>query len=174
MERRVELNDPCAIYTLGRHYNLAGLGLSQDDTKAANLVNRAADLGLCDAHFRIARAYQSGEGVEFGDGVEQDLGKALYHFKHAALRGHELARHMLGIYDIAIKRSSMKHFMIAARSGFEPSLKNVGEGYKAGHITKDEYASTLRAYQQSIDEMKSEQRTKVIELSDEELKRWSI
>ena len=54
----------------------------------------------------------------------------------------------------------MKHFMIAAKAGFDLSLKEVGEGYKRGHVTKDEYAQTLRAYKASQDEMKSEQRTK--------------
>ena len=51
-----------------------------------------------------------------------------------------------------------KHFMIAARSGYDASLKKVGEGYKAGHVIKEDYASTLRAYHSSLQEMKSEQR----------------
>ena len=54
----------------------------------------------------------------------------------------------------------MKHFMIAARAGFDDSLKAVGLGYKRGDVSKDEYAQTLRAYKDSQDEMKSEQRTK--------------
>jgi hypothetical protein len=54
----------------------------------------------------------------------------------------------------------MKHYMIAARGGLDNSLKKVGEGYKAGHVTKDEYARTLRAHKQATEEMKSEQRTK--------------
>ena len=61
---------------------------------------------------------------------------------------------------------AMKHFMIAARSGYDESLKKVGEGYKAGHVTKDDYTKSLRAYQCSIDEMKSEGRTKAIEFFD--------
>ena len=50
--------------------------------------------------------------------------------------------------------------MIAANSGCHKSLKSVGEGYKEGLVTKDEYAKTLRACKDSIDEMKSEQRIK--------------
>jgi len=53
----------------------------------------------------------------------------------------------------------MKHFMIAARAGCDTSLKEVGEGYKVGHVTKDEYARTLRAYQETSIEMKSTQRS---------------
>ena len=36
----------------------------------------------------------------------------------------------------------------------------VKEGYTHGHITKDEYANTLQAYQKIQDEMKSEARDK--------------
>ena len=57
-----------------------------------------------------------------------------------------------------------KHFMIAARAGFEESLKVIGQGYKHGLVTKDEYASTLRAYQVSVNEMKSEERTKAAKI----------
>jgi len=35
---------------------------------------------------------------------------------------------------------------------------HVSEGYTDGHVTKDEYANTLRAHRASQDEMKSEQR----------------
>ena len=107
--------------------------------------------------------------VESGDGVEQHVGKAFHHYKLATIGGDEKARHNLGLieaynrdYDIA-----MKHFMIAARSGNEESLKAVGAGYKQKHVTKDEYAMTLRAHQHSCDEMKSEQRMKATKLSDQ-------
>ena len=36
---------------------------------------------------------------------------------------------------------AMKHFIIAAKSGFGDSLKEVGDGCKAGHVTKAEYAA---------------------------------
>ena len=36
----------------------------------------------------------------------------------------------------------------------------VTKGFRSGHITKDEYANTLRAYQKSVDEMKSGARDK--------------
>ena len=52
--------------------------------------------------------------------------------------------------------------MIAARTGDKESLDTVKEGYVAGHVTKDEYANTLRGYQQSQDEMKSEVRDKAL------------
>ena len=92
----------------------------------------------------------------------KDKKKAIQQYKLAAIGGHEGARHSLGAKegnDGNMERA-YKHFMIAARGGNNDSLKKVGEGYKAGYVPKDEYASTLRAYQVSVDEMKSEQRTK--------------
>ena len=52
----------------------------------------------------------------------------------------------------------MKHYIVAARAGCDLSLKSVGEGYKAGHVTKDDYATTLRTHRHIRDEMKSKQR----------------
>jgi hypothetical protein len=48
--------------------------------------------------------------------------------------------------------------MISANDGFDLSMKQVQEGYKSGVVTKDDYAKTTRAYRNSIDEMKSDDR----------------
>ena len=82
--------------------------------------------------------------------------------KLAAIGGNEVARHNLGLCDYYARNidRAMKHFMIGAKSGSDRSLKKVGEGYKKGCITKDEYASTLRIYQQTVDQMKSVSREK--------------
>ena len=117
-------------------------------------MSRAAELGSINAHNYLSHPYMA------GDGVENNEEKAVHHYKLAAIGGHEAARHCLGMWEG--KNGNMelacKHFMIAARSGFDDSLKKVGEGYKAGFVTKDDYAKTLRAYQVSMNEMKNEQR----------------
>ena len=80
-----------------------------------------------------------------------------------------MARHALGMIEFEsgnIDRA-MKHFIIAARSGHEKSLKCVGIGYKQGLVTKDDYATTLREYQIIRNEMKSDQRTKAAEYEAE-------
>ena len=51
---------------------------------------------------------------------------------------------------------AFKHYILAARAGYKQSLDVVKKGYMNGMITKDEYANTLRAYQQRLDEMKSD------------------
>ena len=48
--------------------------------------------------------------------------------------------------------------IIAAKAGDKESLQYVQRGFKGGIVTKDEYESTLRAYQQRSDEMKNDMR----------------
>ena len=57
---------------------------------------------------------------------------------------------------------AMKHYMIASKSkaGNESSLV-IKQGFMRGHVTKDEYANTLRTYQKIQDGMNSDTRDKV-------------
>ena len=55
---------------------------------------------------------------------------------------------------------AFRHLILAACTGYTHSLDAVKEGYMNGHVTKEEYANTLREYQKSQDEMKSEARDK--------------
>ena len=153
--KRANANDPSGFFVLGGIYRRGG-ELSQDATKSFEMMNKAAELGLPMAHYNVYVAYLTGYGVE------RDLDKAVRHLMLAAIGGDEVARHKLGIQEAQLgnMNRAMKHFMIAARSGYDDALKEVGEGYKAGHVTKDEYANTLRAHQNSRNEMKSEQRSR--------------
>ena len=160
---RVKLNDAAAFLRLGNGYGYTLWGLPLDRNKAFELYKRGAELGSIEAHDQISKAYKNG----FGEGIKWDMDKAQYHMEMAAKGGHEVARHNLGLINKSFYGSSdrvMKHFMISASAGFEKSLKEVGEGYKAGHVTKDEYAKTLHAYQNTREEMKSVQRAKVAAL----------
>ena len=156
LEKRMKLNDAEAVYLMALFYNNGSFGLSKDSVKAIELWNKAADLGSVSAH------YSSGIMYNVGDGVKKNVCKSMYHWKLAAIGGHEMARHNLGCiqYNIGVMDRAMKHFLIAARAGLDEALKEVGKGYKAGHVTKDEYANALRAHQKTRDEMKSEQRDK--------------
>ena len=168
LKQRIKSNedDAEAFLRLGNGYNYELWGLKRDRDKAFELYSQAAKLGSVQAHDQIAKAHKNGF-VPGHDGANWDMDKAQYHMELAAMGGHEAARHNLGLMEKQFYGSSehaMKHFMIAASSGFELSLKEVGEGYKAGHVSKEDYTKTLRAYQNTREEMKSEQRTKVLEL----------
>lgn len=49
-------------------------------------------------------------------------------------------------------------FKIAARAGYKPDLDHLQAGYLKVLVTKDEYEETLRAYHESVVEMKSDKR----------------
>ena len=154
LKKRIKLNDANAFYMLAGEYEYGGLGLPKDSKKSLESTINGAKLGSLDAHSALGDAY-----IE-GSGVGKNMKKAIHHYKVAAIGGHEMARHNLGVLEQRKnKHKAMKHYIIAARCGYDDSLKQVGEGYKAGLVTKEEYANTLRAYQASLDEMKSEQRS---------------
>ena len=104
-------------------------------------------------------------------GVQQNKEKALHHWQLAAIGGDEDASYMLGMIEedngytnlaekLSNMKRAMKHFLIAARAGHDGSLEKVGEGFKAGLVTKDDYSLALREFKDSQDAMKSEQRSK--------------
>ena len=152
-KKRVEMNDANSFYMLGGWYLNGDNGLLQSHRKAFELFQRGAGLGSIKAHYHLAKSYHTGEGVE------SDEEKSKHHLMLAAMGGFEHARHMLGVYEHqnGNMERAMKHYMIAARCGYDDALEDIHEGYKAGHVTKEEYASTLRAHK-AAEGMKSEQR----------------
>ena len=63
----------------------------------------------------------------------------------------------------------MKHLIISAKSGDDRSLDGVKKGYMSGHVTKEQYANTLREYQNTQDEMKSDSRDKALAARNERM-----
>jgi len=76
--------------------------------------------------------------------------------------GCAVSRHNLGSVESGDgnRDRALKHWMIVARAGCRESLDCVKEGYVKGHVTKEDFAKSLRAHQKSVDEMKSENRDK--------------
>ena len=91
-----------------------------------------------------------------------DIKKAKHYFELAAMNGCVLARYILGCSEgqTGNHHRGAKHFILAARAGHDKALGMVKQGFMGGIVGKDEYANTLRAYQKSKDEMKSEARDK--------------
>jgi TPR repeat protein len=153
MKKRVEANDALAMYHLGTYYRLGTMGLRQDKAKALELYRKSAKLEQNFAH-NLSVCYQN------GDIVEKDTRKATYHRQLGAMAGNGKARYNLGCaeYIAGNMDRAYKHWMISANDGYDSSMKAVQEGYKSGHVTKDDNAKTTRAYGNSIDEMKSDDR----------------
>ena len=154
LKKRAEANDAQAMNNLGDYYLLGTMGLRQDHEKALELYHKSAKLGNYIAHFNLSLCYQD------GDIVEKDTKKTTYHRQLAAMAGNVHARYNLGCAEgnAGNMDRACKHWMILANEGCDSSMKLVQEGYKSGFVTKGDYAKTIRAYGNSIDEMKSDDR----------------
>ena len=145
-----------AFGALGGCYFNGTHGIPRDERKATELWLKAGELGCAETYYNLGNSYREGRGVEV------DMKKAKHYFELAAMSGYVPARHNLGCLEeeAGNHHRATRHYIIAAKAGDEETLEGVKLGYKHGLVTKDEYASTLRAHQKIQDEMKSNAREK--------------
>ena len=166
-----------AYNQLAGDYCTGSNGLPQDMRKANELWLKAGELGCADAYYHLGIAYTRGRSVEI------DKKKAQYYYELAAMKGHAYARYNLGCIEkerstgsniLNIKRA-LKHLTISARAGHKMSMDRITENFILVQdsvsffgddhpLSKDNYESTLRSYQQRCDEMKSDTRDKAAAL----------
>ena len=147
-----------AYNMLAGYYERGLCGLPQDMARANELYLKAGEFGYAQAYFNLGINYDNGRGVTI------DKKKAKHYYELAAMNGDIQARNNLGCMEgqDGNNHRAFKHFIISARAGDKMSLDNVKQGYTEGHITKEEYTNTLRSYQMSQDEMKSDARDKAL------------
>ena len=152
----MEKGNADAYYVLAGYYAEGIMGMPQDWPKSNELLLKAGELGCASAYFNLGHSYCNENGVEV------DMKKAIHYWELAAMNGNVNARHNVGVLETQAGNNhrATKHFILTARAGHNNSLGLVKEGFVGGVVTKDEYANTLRAYQKSKDEMKSEARDK--------------
>ena len=145
-----------AYHQLACYYAEGSNGMPQDWAKANELLLKAGELGCANAYSKLGNSYRDGMGVE------ANKKKAKHYWELAAIKGNVHARHNLGALEgkTGNDQRAFKHYILAARSGYTPSLDSVKQGFMAGLVTKHEYGNTLRAYQTRVDEMKSDTRDK--------------
>ena len=147
--KRIDANDPIAMCHMGT------VRYHKGDYKAAfEYFTRAAALGNAEAHYHLSSLYGEGQGVE------KDKGGKLHHLKEAAIGGHPSARHSLGCEEGKNYRfdRAAKHFIIAAKIGHDKSLDGIKKAYKAGFVSKEDFATALRGHHAAIEATKSPQR----------------
>jgi len=154
-KKRMEKDDPIAIYNIGNYHRDGINGFPQDMDKALELWRRAAELGYTRAYCNIGYTYNNGRGV-------LDEKKAVHYTELAAIRGDGTARYNLGVNEYLADNMdrALKHFMIAVRGGYSDSLQRVKEMYSKGYVTKEGYMKALQLYQEYLGEIKSPQRDK--------------
>ena len=97
VRKRVDVGDPFAIYHLGTKYQSGQSGLERDMTRAVQLYERAAELGVKDAHYNLGFLY--GEGKD----VEKNTAKAFRYYEAAAMCGDVFARGNLGSAEYRLR-----------------------------------------------------------------------
>ena len=156
LKKLMEKGNAEAFNNLAGDYTQGILGLPRDRAKANELYLKAGELGCATGYYNLGNSYYAGRGVEV------DKKKLMHYHERAAMKGHITARHNLGCSEgnAGNNQRAFKHLLISARTGHKLSLDAVKKGYMLGRVTKEEYANTLREYQKSQDEMKSEARDK--------------
>jgi tetratricopeptide (TPR) repeat protein len=146
---RAKANDPVAVAEMGYKCSKKG-----DYQGALEYYTKAAALGQMVAHFNLAGMYYKGQGVE------KDEEKELYHLEEAAIGGNPSARYNLGGYEEDNRRieRAMKHYIIAAKLGYDKALEAVQDLVAKGLGKKEDYEAALRGHQAAVDATKSEQR----------------
>ena len=157
IQDRVKANDPEAILDLGFCYRDGDHGLEKDMPRAVELFERAAALGLKDAHRELGIIFDECCADE---GIGKDMIRAVKHYEIAAKQGHVSARHNLGIYEHNSGNygPALKHWMISAKLGHLGSLDEIKDMYTEGLASKCDYAEALRGCHDAVKEMSSPER----------------
>ena len=150
--KRVKANDPLAIVEFARRRHEEG-----DCEGAIECSTKAAELGDVTAHYHLSQFYHKGEGVE------KDEKKEIHHLEEAAIGGHPIARFNLGRIEQEKGRTdrAYKHWIIAAKLGYDYALELVQLAYQCGqytYVNKEDFEAALSGHQAAVDATKSEQR----------------
>ena len=94
-------------------------------------------------------------------GVKKDLKKELYIADQAVIGGDTFARHNLGCAEWKYGRRdrAVKHWIIAAKLGYDLSLEELKDCYREGLVSKEDFAAALRAHQAAVDATKSPEKS---------------
>ncbi|EJK72957.1 hypothetical protein THAOC_05459, partial [Thalassiosira oceanica] len=154
IRKRIDRGDPMAICNLGAKYCFGLYGLEKNVTRGLELYERAAELGVKEAHYNLGVMYAEGKDVE------KDTAKAVRHYEAAAMCGDVSARYNLGCKEGKAGNTAiaLQHWMISAKLGHDHSLNGIKKLFLAGLATKDDYASALRGHQSAIKELSSPDR----------------
>ena len=168
IQTRVAAGDSVAICILGSQhehglYGLENRRVEKNVARAVELYERAAELGVKEAHHNLACLYAEGTDVA------KDTAKAIRHYEAAAMCGDVSARHNLGNAENRASKHdvALQHWMISATLGLEESLNKVKHLFMDGIATKADYAAALRGYQNAVEEMSSPDRDKAKALGHE-------
>ena len=139
LNKLVENDNPHAVKYVGNAYLAGEDGYPKDVEKGVNLLIKAGELGCDSAYTHLALLYNEGELVPM------DTKKGMHYNELGAKMGNVYARHILGNIEANFgnPERAFKHFVIAAKAGFELSLHRVRAAFTNGAITNEQYSEAL-------------------------------
>ena len=168
----VERNDAKSMQQLAVHYLNGEMGLQKDLVKAIEMYQKAGKHGCASAYGKIGHFYYCDETFLCDtkltcERVEKDYKKARQCWELAAIGGCTISRYALARLEMGNGNDviASKHFLISAKAGCKKSLNQLKNCFKNGHITKDDYAGALRAYQTQCEDRKSATRDEALKSS---------
>ena len=149
-------NDPKAMNMLGLHYMKGERGLSKNLKKAEELLKRSYDLGNPDAAFQLSHLHicrmvdNAHETSPFPNEI-----LIMKYLEEGARRGNAACMELLA--DRANHEEAVRQYMMAACFGRDTAMQKVMAYYRNpfSAISKDDFASTLRAHKVANDTRKS-------------------
>ena len=161
IKKRVKSVDPKAIHDFGVCYLYGHFGMEKDVPRSVELFERAAGLGLNEAHYSLATMFDKYDKYADVEGIlDKDMARAVEHYEVAAKQGHVIARSCLGRIDYNAGNTglALKHWMISANLGDGDSLDAIKKMYMDGLAMKADYGEALRGYHDAVKEMSSPER----------------
>ena len=156
-QNRMKHNDPEAFLMMGQIYKEGLMGMKKDEKKALELMHKAAELGLSEAHYILADSYA-------GTGVEKYNNLSFYHLRLAAIGGLMEARYALGCQFYEPEKQKTKDEDCLSTLGHscrgrKRRLVEKGQRRIYGWLCDKRCLSkTLRAHKSATDEVKSLER----------------
>jgi len=153
LKKLMKKNNPHAYMSMAEAY-ARGDGVMQSDTRSLEMRICAAELGEAEAYYMIGVYYK--EGIVVG----QDQSKMLAYYEVSAKKKSIPAHIYLARFhgrngDMQL---CITHLRVAADAGDKEAMDTMMGFYKAKELSKEELTKTLRAFQASIDGMKSKDR----------------
>jgi hypothetical protein len=162
LTKRADANDASAMTALGSWYLHGGRGLQQDHARAMELYAKAAELGYSNANYDM--------GVKYNQ--QGDMKKSKFHYEAAAMAGDEVARCIVGCLenDSGNIIRALKHWKIAASAGCFHAMHVLITCFEEGYVSRESINSTLKTYNNSCAEMRSEARDACIQFERAQFK----
>ena len=147
-----ECDDPEAMNMLGTYYTKGDYGLSTNLKKAEELYQRAYDLGH---PFAAVNLYNL-----FLEKHVPDQARAMKCLKEGVKRGNPYCMINMGWHaaESGNHEETKRLYIMAARSGHDAAMNNLMARYRGKLLSKDDLATTLRAFKVVNDKRKSEPR----------------